>query len=181
MVGGSFEIQSRNRKAPGSASPSPPTSFKPYCQLRSFARAQGYLLCIWDGMCTKADGSTQSTSSSSRDCREGHHGSPLSFIPTSKIIRSSDCRGEGHSLPCLLYGITVANCHGLSSTLTRRPPVSLTARDLMDDCFQTLRPEMSIAEAVRIFQRAGRVAAAKGLWANGDRRIQGVGGNAVDL
>ena len=39
--------------------------------------------------------------------------------------------------------------------------MSLTARDVMDDCFQTLRPEMSIAEAVRIFERAGRVAGAK--------------------
>ncbi len=39
--------------------------------------------------------------------------------------------------------------------------MSLTARDVMDDCFQTLRPEMSIDEAVRIFQRAGRVAAQK--------------------
>jgi CBS domain-containing protein len=37
----------------------------------------------------------------------------------------------------------------------------LTARDLMDDCFQTLRPEMSIAEAVRIFQRAGRMSGQK--------------------
>ncbi len=37
--------------------------------------------------------------------------------------------------------------------------MSLTARDVMDNCFQTLRPEMSIAEAVRISQRAGRVAA----------------------
>jgi CBS domain-containing protein len=35
--------------------------------------------------------------------------------------------------------------------------VGLTARDVMDTCFQTLRPEMSIAEAVRIFERAGRV------------------------
>ena len=39
--------------------------------------------------------------------------------------------------------------------------MSLTARDVMDDCFQTLRPEMSIAEAVRIFQRAGRVSGQK--------------------
>ena len=39
--------------------------------------------------------------------------------------------------------------------------MSLTARDVMDDCFQTLRPEMSIAEAVRIFERAGRVSGAK--------------------
>ncbi len=39
--------------------------------------------------------------------------------------------------------------------------MSLTARDVMDDCFQTLRPEMSIAEAVRIFERAGRVSAQK--------------------
>ncbi len=39
--------------------------------------------------------------------------------------------------------------------------MSLTARDVMDDCFQTLRPEMSIAEAVRMFQRAGRVSGAK--------------------
>ena len=37
----------------------------------------------------------------------------------------------------------------------------LTARDLMDDCFQTLQPEMSIAEAVRIFQRAGRMSGQK--------------------
>ncbi len=36
-----------------------------------------------------------------------------------------------------------------------------TARDVMDDCFQTLRPEMTIAEAVRIFQRAGRVSGQK--------------------
>ena len=39
--------------------------------------------------------------------------------------------------------------------------MSLTARDVMDDCFQTLRPEMTIAEAVRIFERAGRVSGAK--------------------
>ncbi len=39
--------------------------------------------------------------------------------------------------------------------------MTLTARDVMDDCFQTLRPEMSIAEAVRMFQRAGRVSGAK--------------------
>jgi len=39
--------------------------------------------------------------------------------------------------------------------------MSLTARDVMDDCFQTLRPEMSIGEAVRIFQRAGRASGAK--------------------
>ncbi len=39
--------------------------------------------------------------------------------------------------------------------------MSLTARDVMDDCFQTLRPEMSIAEAVRTFERAGRVSGAK--------------------
>jgi CBS domain-containing protein len=39
--------------------------------------------------------------------------------------------------------------------------MSLTARDVMDDCFQTLRPEMSIAAAVRIFQRAGRVSGHK--------------------
>jgi CBS domain-containing protein len=39
--------------------------------------------------------------------------------------------------------------------------MSLTARDVMDDCFQTLRPEMSIAEAVRIFERAGRVSGQK--------------------
>jgi len=39
--------------------------------------------------------------------------------------------------------------------------MKLTARDVMDDCFQTLRPEMSIAEAVRIFQRAGRVSGQK--------------------
>ena len=39
--------------------------------------------------------------------------------------------------------------------------MSLTARDVMDDCFQTLRPEMPIAEAVRIFQRAGRVSGQK--------------------
>ena len=39
--------------------------------------------------------------------------------------------------------------------------MSLTARDVMDDCFQTLRPEMSIAEAVKMFQRAGRVSGAK--------------------
>jgi CBS domain-containing protein len=35
--------------------------------------------------------------------------------------------------------------------------MSLTARDVMDDCFQTLRPGMSIAEAVKVFERAGRV------------------------
>ena len=35
--------------------------------------------------------------------------------------------------------------------------MGLTARDVMDTCFQTLRPEMAIAEAVRIFERAGRV------------------------
>ena len=34
--------------------------------------------------------------------------------------------------------------------------MSQTARDVMDDCFQTLRPETPIAEAVRILQRAGR-------------------------
>src|SRR5271157_5980530 len=39
--------------------------------------------------------------------------------------------------------------------------MSLTACDVMDDCFQTLRPEMSIAEAVKIFERAGRVSGAK--------------------
>ncbi len=39
--------------------------------------------------------------------------------------------------------------------------MSLTARDVMDDCFQTLRPEMSIAEAVQIFERAGRVSGQK--------------------
>ena len=39
--------------------------------------------------------------------------------------------------------------------------MSLTARDVMDDCFQTLRPEMSIAEAVKIFHRAGRASGAK--------------------
>ena len=39
--------------------------------------------------------------------------------------------------------------------------MSLTARDVMDDCFQTLRPEMSIAEAVKIFERAGRVSGAR--------------------
>ena len=59
--------------------------------------------------------------------------------------------------------------------------MSLTARDVMDDCFQTLRPEMSIAEAVKIFERAGRVAGAEGLWVNGDRRSQIPGGHAVDL
>src|SRR3990172_8641919 len=31
----------------------------------------------------------------------------------------------------------------------------------MDDCFQTLRPEMTISEAVKIFHRAGRVSGAK--------------------
>ena len=39
--------------------------------------------------------------------------------------------------------------------------MNLTARDVMDDCFQTLRPELTIAEAVRIFERAGRVSGAK--------------------
>ncbi len=39
--------------------------------------------------------------------------------------------------------------------------MSLIARNVMDDCFQTLRPEMSIAEAVRVFERAGRVSGAK--------------------
>lgn len=39
--------------------------------------------------------------------------------------------------------------------------MGLTARDVMDECFQTLRPEMSIAEAVRIFHRAGRVSGQK--------------------
>jgi len=39
--------------------------------------------------------------------------------------------------------------------------MGLTARDVMDDCFQTLRPDMSIAEAVRIFERAGRVSGQK--------------------
>ncbi|MGA8141051.1 MAG: CBS domain-containing protein [Desulfobaccales bacterium] len=39
--------------------------------------------------------------------------------------------------------------------------MSLTARDVMDDCFQTLRPEMSIAEAVKIFRRDGRVSGQK--------------------
>jgi CBS domain-containing protein len=39
--------------------------------------------------------------------------------------------------------------------------MGLTARDVMDECFQTLRPEMSIAEAVQIFQRAGRASGAK--------------------
>ncbi len=39
--------------------------------------------------------------------------------------------------------------------------MSLTARDVMDDCFQTLRPEMSIAEAVKTFHRAGRTSGAK--------------------
>ena len=39
--------------------------------------------------------------------------------------------------------------------------MSPTARDVMDDCFQTLRPEMSIAEAVKIFERAGRVSGQK--------------------
>jgi CBS domain-containing protein len=39
--------------------------------------------------------------------------------------------------------------------------MSLSARDVMDDCFQTLRPEMSIAEAVKTFERAGRVSGAK--------------------
>jgi len=34
--------------------------------------------------------------------------------------------------------------------------VSLTARQLMDTRFETLRPEMSISEAVNIFQRTGR-------------------------
>jgi CBS domain-containing protein len=34
--------------------------------------------------------------------------------------------------------------------------MSLTARDVMDDCFQTLRPEMPISEAVKEFERAGR-------------------------
>jgi CBS domain-containing protein len=34
--------------------------------------------------------------------------------------------------------------------------VSVTARDVMDTRFQTLRPETPIAEAVRIFQHAGR-------------------------
>jgi CBS domain-containing protein len=34
--------------------------------------------------------------------------------------------------------------------------VSLTARQVMDTRFETLRPEMSISEAVNIFQRAGR-------------------------
>jgi CBS domain-containing protein len=35
--------------------------------------------------------------------------------------------------------------------------MGLTARDVMDTCFQTLRPEMSIAETVKVFVRAGRV------------------------
>ncbi len=39
--------------------------------------------------------------------------------------------------------------------------MGLTARDVMDECFQTLRPEMTIAEAVRMFERAGRVSGAK--------------------
>jgi CBS domain-containing protein len=39
--------------------------------------------------------------------------------------------------------------------------MGLTARDVMDDCFQILRPEMSISEAVRMFERAGRVSGAK--------------------
>lgn len=34
--------------------------------------------------------------------------------------------------------------------------MSLTALDVLDDCFQTLRPEMSISEAVKVFERAGR-------------------------
>ncbi len=34
--------------------------------------------------------------------------------------------------------------------------MSLTARQVMDTRFETLRPEMSISEAVNIFQRAGR-------------------------
>ncbi len=37
----------------------------------------------------------------------------------------------------------------------------LTARDVMDDCFQTLRPDMSISEAVKVFERAGRRAGQK--------------------
>ena len=39
--------------------------------------------------------------------------------------------------------------------------MTLTARDVMDDCFQTLRPEMTVAEAVKIFHRAGRASGAK--------------------
>ena len=34
--------------------------------------------------------------------------------------------------------------------------MSLTARDVMDDCFQILRPEMSIAEAVKTFDTPPR-------------------------
>lgn len=33
--------------------------------------------------------------------------------------------------------------------------MELTARQVMDTHFQTLRPEMAIAEAVKIFQQAG--------------------------
>ncbi len=39
--------------------------------------------------------------------------------------------------------------------------MSLTARDVMDECFQTLRQDMTIAHAVGLFQRAGRVAGQK--------------------
>ncbi len=39
--------------------------------------------------------------------------------------------------------------------------MSLTARDVMDDCFQTLRPEMTISQAVKEFQLAVRVSGAR--------------------
>ncbi len=39
--------------------------------------------------------------------------------------------------------------------------MALTALDVMDECLLTLRPEMTIAEAVRQFERAGRVSGAR--------------------
>jgi len=39
--------------------------------------------------------------------------------------------------------------------------MGLTARNVMDECFVTLRPEMTIAEAVRVFERAGRASGSR--------------------
>ena len=59
--------------------------------------------------------------------------------------------------------------------------MSLTARDVMDDCFQTLRPEMSISEAVKVFERAGRRAGQRVFGIMVKDEVRGPGGDAVHL
>jgi len=58
-----------------------------------FAPAQDCQLCIWDGMCTNADDSTQSTSGSSR-------GFPPGFAVCEKWALRPAVRGENITRDC---------------------------------------------------------------------------------